>query len=193
MTAAPEWMLAPRPGGWYAEDLDQLPEAPRHVELIDGALAFRRAPQRCWHSRLVTALALALTEQAPAGIEVELEMTIRLDKRNRTEPEVLVTTAPYAPDRTFYTPDKVLLVLEVHAPESAHRNRTLRLRKYAEAGIANYWRIEEEGGSPVVHAYELDGPTPSYALSGIYRRELHSPTPFAIKLHLDRLVPSRQS
>jgi Uma2 family endonuclease len=192
MTAVPEWMRPPRPEGWYADDLDQLAEAPRHTELIDGALVFMMFPRRAWHGRLVTALELSLSKQAPAGIEVEREMTIRLDGRNRPEPDLLVTTAPYDPDRTFYTPDQVFLVVEVVSPESAHRDRTVKLRKYAEAGIANYWRVEDEDGSPVVHAYELDGTTRSYVPAGIHRRELRSPTPFAIKLDLDRLVTGRR-
>ncbi|HEY0700606.1 MAG TPA: Uma2 family endonuclease [Micromonospora sp.] len=150
-------------------------------------------PQRAWHARLVTALVLSLMEQAPTDVEVERAMTIRLDERNRPEPDLLVTTAPYDPDRTFYTPDQVLLVVEVVSPESAHRDRTVKLRKYAEAGIANYWRVEDEAGSPVVHAYELDGPTRSYAPTGIHHHELRTPTPFAIELDLDKLVPGRRS
>jgi hypothetical protein len=87
MTTVPEWMRPPRPEGWQADDLDRLAEAPRHTELIDGALVFMMSPRlfmmsprRAWHGRLVTALVLALTEQAPAGIEVEREMTIRSSK-----------------------------------------------------------------------------------------------------------------
>jgi Uma2 family endonuclease len=193
MTAVPEWMRPPRPEGWYADDLDRLPEAPRHTELIDGALVFMRSPQRSWHARIVTALVLSLAEQAPADIEVEREMTIRLDRRNRPEPDALVTTASYEPNRTFYTPDQVLLVVEVVSPESAHRDRTVKLRKYAEAGITNYWRVEEEDAAPVVHAYELDGPTRSYAPTGLHRHELRTATPFAIFLDLDGLVPARKS
>ncbi|GAB3815885.1 Uma2 family endonuclease [Micromonospora zhanjiangensis] len=193
MTAVPEWMRPPRPEGWLADDLDHLPQAPRHTELIDGALVFMLSPQRSWHARIVTALVLSLAEQAPAGIEVEREMTIRLDEWNRPEPDVLVTTAPYDPDRTCYTPEQVLLVVEVVSPESAHRDRTVKLRKYAEAGIGHYWRVEDEGGSPVVHAYELDGPTLSYAPTGIHRQELCSSAPFPIKLDLNRLVPGRRS
>ena len=150
-------------------------------------------PQRSRHARLVTTLARSLIEQAPAGIEVEQEMTIRLDELNRLEPDLLLTTAPYAPDRTFYMPDEVLLVVEAVSPESAHRDRNVKLRKYAEAGIANYWRVEDEDGSPVVHAYELDGPTRSYVPTGIHRHELRTTTPFAIKLDLDGLVPGRKS
>jgi Uma2 family endonuclease len=192
MTAVPEWMRPPRPEGWYSEDLDKIAEAPRHTELIDGALVFMMFPQRVWHARMITALVNSLTEQAPAGIEVDREITIRLDKWNRPEPDLLVTTALYDPSRTFYTPEETLLVVEVVSPESAHRDRTVKLHKYAEARIANYWRIEDEAGSPVVHAYELDVPTRSYVPTGIHRHELHTTTPFAIKLDLDGLVPGRK-
>ncbi|MDP9797711.1 Uma2 family endonuclease [Catenuloplanes nepalensis] len=193
MTAVPEWMRPPRPEGWFADDLDELPQAPRHTELIDGALVFMMSPQRAWHARLVTALVLALAEQAPPGVEVEREMTIRLDERNRPEPDLLATTAAYDPDRTFFEPAVVLLVAEVVSPESAHRDRTVKLRKYAEAGIGHYWRIEDEDGAPVVHAYELDGPTRSYAPTGIFRHELRSTTPFPVTIDLDRLLPGRTS
>jgi len=193
MTAVPEWMRPPRPEGWYSDDLDKLAEAPRHTELIDGALVFRMSLQRVWHARMITALVKSLTDQAPAGIEVDHEMTIRLDRWNRPEPDLLATTAPYDPYRTFYTPEETLLVVEVVSPESAHRDRTVKLRKYAEAGIANYWRVEEEDLAPVIHAYERDEPTRSYVPTAVYRHELHTTTPFAIKLDLDGLVPGRKS
>lgn len=193
MSAVPEWMRPPRLEGWFADDLDHLAEAPRHTELIDGALVFMMSPQRAWHSRVVSALLFALAKQAPAGVEVEREMTIRLDPRNRPEPDLLATKAPYYdPDRTFYTPDQVLLVVEVVSPESAHRDRTVKLRKYAETGIANYWRVEEEEGAPVIHTYELDGPTQLYAPTGIHRHELRLTRPFAITIDLDKLVPGRK-
>jgi Uma2 family endonuclease len=192
MTALPEWMHPPRPEGWYAEDLDRLAEAPRHTELIDGALVFMMSPQRSWHGRLVTSLAVLLSEQAPTGLEVEREMTIRLDERSRPEPDLLVTTASYDPDRTWYAPETVLLVIEVVSPESAHRDRTVKLRKYAEAGITHYWRIEEEDETPVVHSYELDGPTRAYAPTGIYREKLRTFKPFEIELDLHQLVPGRK-
>jgi Uma2 family endonuclease len=191
MSAVPEWMRPPRFDGWHADDLDHLPRAPRHTELIDGALVFRASPQRAWHSRTVSALLFALTEQAPAGVEVEREMTIRLDRWNRPEPDLLATTAPYDPARTFHTPEDTLLVVEVVSPESAHRDRTVKLHKYAAAGIGNYWRIEDEDGSPVVHVYELDGPTRSYVPTGIHRHELSTTTPFAVTIDLDGLLPGR--
>src|SRR3954447_20193814 len=98
MTALPDWMRPPRAEGWLADDLDRLPEAPRHTELIDGALVFMMSPQRSWHGRVVTALTVQLAAAAPDGFEVEREMTIRLDDRNRPEPDLLVSTTAYDPD-----------------------------------------------------------------------------------------------
>ncbi|MEV7870255.1 Uma2 family endonuclease [Streptomyces sp. NPDC088124] len=192
MTALPDWMRPPRAEGWLAEDLDRLPEAPRHTELIDGALVFMMSPQRWWHGHLVTMLTVALMEQAPADVRVGREMTIKLDQRNRPEPDLVVTTAEFESDRTWFAPDEVLLAVEVVSPESAHRDRTVKLRKYAEAGIPHYWRIEDEDGAPVVHVYELDGPTASYVPVGIFRDSLRRPVPFEISLDLEKLAPPRR-
>ncbi|MGC4949126.1 Uma2 family endonuclease [Streptomyces sp. DT224] len=192
MTALPDWMRPPRAEGWYAEDLDRLPEAPRHTELIDGALVFSGSPQRWWHGHLVTMLTVALMEQAPAGVRVGREMTIRLDQRNRPEPDLLVTTADFDGDRTWFAPDEVRLAVEVVSPESAHRDRTVKLRKYAAAGIPHYWCIEDEDGAPVVHVYELDGPTATYVPVGIFRGSLTRPVPFEIDLDLAKLAPPRR-
>ncbi len=88
------------------------------------------------------------------------------------------------------------LVVEVVSPESAHRDRTVKLRKYrtyAEAGIPHYWCIEDEDGAPAVHVYELDGPTRSYAPAGLFRGTLQRPLPFEISLDLGRLTPPRSS
>ncbi|TRV77818.1 Uma2 family endonuclease [Streptomyces sp. 130] len=192
MTALPDWMRPPRAEGWDAEDLDRLPGAPRHIELIDGAVVFRRSPQRWWHGHLVTMLTVALMEQAPADVRVGREMTVELDQRNRPEPDLLVTTADFDGDRTWFAPDEVRLAVEVVSPESAHRDRTVKLRKYAEAGIPHYWCIEDEDGAPVVHVYELDGPTATYVPVGIFRGSLTRPVPFEIDLDLAKLAPPRR-
>lgn len=132
-------------------------------------------------------------EQAPADVRVGREMTIRLDQRNRPEPDLLVTTADFDGDRTWFAPDEVRLVIEVVSPESAHRDRTVKLRKYAEAGLPHYWRIENEDGAPVVHAYELDEPTGAYAPVGIFRDSLQRPVPFEISRDLEKLAPPRRT
>ncbi|MFJ9518747.1 Uma2 family endonuclease [Kitasatospora sp. NPDC101801] len=192
MSVLPDWMYPPREEGWFAEDLDSLTEAPRHTELIDGALIFMMSPQRAWHSRVVSGLTFELQLQAPDGIDVEREMTIRLDPRNRPEPDLLVVDAEYRRSRTWFAPDEVLLVVEVVSPESEHRDRTVKHRKYAEAGIPHYWRIEEEGDGVVAHVYELDLATATYFTVGIFRGKLERPVPFPVTLDLDTLERSRR-
>jgi Uma2 family endonuclease len=190
-TDLPDWMRPPRAEGWFAEDLDRLPKAPRHTELIDGALVFTMAPQRSWHRRVVSRLTTALGDQAPDGVEVSREMTVRLDARNRPEADVLVSSTSFAPDRTWFEASDVLLTVEVVSPESAFRDRTVKLRKYAAAGIRHYWLVEDEdeADGPVVHVYELDEPTRSYAPTGLFRDSLHVALPFEIDIDLAKLMP----
>jgi Uma2 family endonuclease len=125
-------------------------------------------------------------------MEVEREMTVRPDRRNRPEPDVLVATAAYDPDRTCFAPQEVALVVEVVASESAERDRGVKLRKYAEAGIPHYWCVEGADSLPAVHVYELDGPTPAYAPAGIFRERLTRSVPFRIDVDLRGLVPARR-
>jgi Uma2 family endonuclease len=186
----PDWMIPPRPSGWEADDLDRLPQAPRHTELIDGALIFMRAPQRSWHSRLVENMTFALRQAAPAGFEVEREMTVRLDNKSRPEPDILVTTAAYDPDRTWYAPDEVALVVEAVSEESADRDRSLKPFKYAQAKIMHFWRVEDEGGAPAVHTYELDTMTSTYVPTSIHRDRLKTSVPFPLDIDLSTLVPT---
>lgn len=116
-------------------------------------------------------------------------MTVRLDNKSRPEPDILVTTAAYEPDRTWYAPDDVTLVIEVVSEESADRDRSLKPFKYAQAKIAHFWRIEDEGGAPAVHTYELDLMTSTYVPTGIHRNRLKTSAPFDLDIGLTGLVP----
>jgi Uma2 family endonuclease len=189
MTTLPDWMSPPRPEGWFAEDLDSLPDAPRHTELIDGALVFMVSPQRHWHRRVINRLDSTLSEQAPEGVVIDSEMTIRLDDRNRPEPDVIASTASVGPNATWYEAADVVLAVEVVSPESEHRDLTVKPHKYAGAGIRHFWRIEDEDGnaSTVVHVYELDDMTHTYAPVGIFREILKIDRPFPIELDVQAL------
>lgn len=118
-----------------------------HTELINGTLV-PGPPQRSGHSRVVTALTSTLMNQAPMSMEIERDMTLRLDARNHLVPDLLATPLPYDANRTWYAPADVRLVVEVVSPDSARRDRTVKPRAYAEAGIPHYWRVEDEEGAP---------------------------------------------
>ncbi|MFE3659542.1 Uma2 family endonuclease [Streptomyces sp. NPDC059165] len=180
----------PRPpaGGWTADDLDRLPDLPPHTELIDGSLVLV-SPQTRFHSRVIHFLVRALTRQAPEHLEAIGEMTVRLDDRNRPEPDVLVVPvdADTGPRQTWFRPEDVVLVVEVVSDDSVERDREVKPRKYARAGVVHYWRVEEDDGLPVVYVYELDPATASYGLTGIHHKQLTLDLPFPLDIDLTAL------
>jgi Uma2 family endonuclease len=182
-------MYPPRESGWEADDLDLLPsEAPRHTELLDGALIFNMSPQRSWHDRVTRRLTAALEDSAPEGWTVEAQMTIKLNRRNRPEPDVILASVPYVPERTRFLPDEVELVVEVVSAESEDRDRRYKPALYSDAGIRHLWRIEDEQGLPVVHTYELDDTTRTYVATGVHREQLSVRVPMMIDIRLDALA-----
>ncbi|MGI5470395.1 Uma2 family endonuclease [Streptomyces sp. CA-132043] len=180
-----EWPRPPE-GGWTADDLDRLPNLPPHTELIDGSLVFM-SPQTRFHSRTMRLLENALLAQLPDGLDVDREMTIKLDDKNRPEPDVVVYREEGVTDdadQTWYAPENVVLAVEVVSADSRERDREVKPHKYARAGVAHFWRVEKNDGLPVVYVYELDPATKVYALSGIHHNRLKLATPFPIDIDL---------
>lgn len=196
MTSALEYWPSPPPWGWTSDDLDHLPpygpngepDFFKHVELIDGVLVFM-SPRKRFHEWVLFGLRVGINAQAPERFKAVTQMDVWLGPRTRPCPDVLVTDAAVAADRdrTFYRPDEVHLVVEVASPESIDRDRDLKPRKYAAAGIPHFWRIEENDGRPVAYVYELDPATATYALTGIHHGRLKVPVPFPIELDLENL------
>lgn len=185
MQATVNWPQPP-PDGYTAEDLDRIADLPPHTELIDGSLVFV-TPQREFHSLTLDLLVDALRHSAPKGTRVRREMSLILDARQRPEPDIVVMTADAVTggDRTAYTSEAVVLVVEVVSPESATRDRERKPQLYARAGIRHHWRIENDGRNrPVVYVYDLDPGTRAYALVGIFSRRLQLAVPFDVDIDL---------
>ncbi|MFD9319055.1 Uma2 family endonuclease [Streptomyces sp. NPDC060053] len=179
-----EWARPPE-GGWTAEDLDRLPNLPPHTELIDGSLVFV-SPQTRFHMRTLRLLERTLLEQAPDKFDIDREFTVRLDRRNRPEPDILVVRADAdtGPLQTWLHPDDVVLAVEIVSADSEERDRKVKPPKYASAGIPHYWRVEESDGLPVVYVYELDPATGAYGLTGIHHDLLKLTEPFPLTVDL---------
>ncbi|MFJ7245226.1 Uma2 family endonuclease [Kitasatospora sp. NPDC098652] len=184
----PDW-LRPPVGGYTAEDLDRLPDLPPHTELIDGSLIFV-SPQTMFHMSTLRILEWALVAAVPPGWAVWREMTVTLNRRNRLEPDLLIVdkranTSPKGRKVTSCQPEDVLLAVEVVSEESQERDRDTKPRKYAAAGIAHFWRVEDDDeGRPVVYVYELDPATRAYGLTGIYHKQLKVDRPFPVEVDL---------
>lgn len=188
MTSLPEWLYPGPENGWTADDLDALPpDAPRRVELIDGALVLR-SPQRsstCWSSICSPTRRPAFAHAA--GLTVVREMTVKLGLRQRPEPDVMVVADDALDDldRTYYLPEDVRLVVEVVSPDSEDRDRFTKPIKYAEAGIRFLWRVERDGRRPVVYTYELDPSIRAYVPTGVHHGRLRTDIGFDVDLGLD--------
>ncbi|CAM3905293.1 Uma2 family endonuclease [Nocardiopsis rhodophaea] len=180
------WPVPP-PEGYTADDLDRIPDLPPHTELIDGSLVFV-SPQMLFHMQVVDLLKDKLRRQAPTRLRVRREMTVTLGKRQRPEPDVLVVRKDAAEDEGAATSDylreAVELAVEVVSPESEERDRERKPQLYAKAGIPHFWRVENDGGMPVVYVYELDPATQAYVATGIYRDRLKLTVPFDIDIDL---------
>ncbi|MFC0544358.1 Uma2 family endonuclease [Kutzneria chonburiensis] len=195
MTVELQWPYVP-PDGWTAADLDQLNldgpygelDALKHIELVDGELIVK-SPQTEFHRRVILRLGLELERQIPDEFAATTEMDIVLGERQRPCPDVSVVTAIAASDldRTYYAPEDVLLVVEVVSKSSEIRDRETKPRRYAEAGLRHFWRVENDGGRPVVYVYELDPATRSYSLTGIFHDRLKTTVPFPIDISLTDL------
>ncbi|MEU3169031.1 Uma2 family endonuclease [Streptosporangium sp. NPDC006930] len=183
----PRWVFPPKEG-FSAEDLDRLRGIPPHTELIDGTLVFV-SPQTRFHSLIVDLLIYTLRQAVPSGLRVRREMTVTLGKRQRPEPDLVVTRVDGDLDlkQTTYQPADVVLAVEVVSAESEIRDRERKPVLYAQAGIDHFWRVEEKDGRPVVYVYELDPATKAYALMGIHHDRLKVSVPFDVDVDLTEI------
>ncbi|WP_037605129.1 Uma2 family endonuclease [Streptacidiphilus rugosus] len=183
-TNTPTWPVPP-PGGWTSADLDRLPDLPPHTELLDGNLVFR-SPQRNFHNYAINLLQCGLLATRPVDLAVIGEMTVTLGKRDRPEPDLMVVPRAAVIDdqQSDYQPKDVLLAVEVVSPDSVERDREVKPRKYAGAGVRHYWRVENEKGELAVYVYERDVATGAYQPAGIHRGRLTLDLPFPIDIDL---------
>jgi hypothetical protein len=85
------WPIPPAEG-YFAVDLDTIPDLPRHTEPIDGSLVIA-GRHAIFHMRTLGALELALTGQAPGEYEAVRGMTVTLGPKQRPEPDLMIVWA----------------------------------------------------------------------------------------------------
>ncbi|MDL4819971.1 Uma2 family endonuclease [Actinomadura opuntiae] len=116
------------------------------------------------------------------------EMTIRLASDQAPEPDISVFKVEADQRRRAYLlPDEVVLAVEVVSPDSRMRDRDVKPRRYAAAGIKHFWRVEEDGDRTVVYVYEIDPAAKAYFLTGIYHDRLKVTVPFDIEIDLEAI------
>ncbi|MCR5811130.1 MAG: Uma2 family endonuclease [Lachnospiraceae bacterium] len=146
-------------GEYTLDDYYALPDE-RRVELIDGVFYDMSAPAVI-HQKILGELFLLFRECTDAH-EGECEVylspcDVRLDRDNKTmvQPDLLVICEAYdlSAKRFEGAPD---LVLEILSPSTRSKDMLLKLYKYQNAGVKEYWIVDPDHETVMVYDFRED-------------------------------------
>ena len=136
------------------EDYFNLPDDKR-AELIDGVF-YDMAQPSVWHQRVIGFIHFILLSYvrgkggkclpllSPIGVQLDM------DEKTVVEPDVVVVCDPNkVHDRVIYgAPD---WVMEVVSPSSKKRDYIIKLYKYQNAGVKEYWIVDRKQARVTVY------------------------------------------
>ena len=146
------------------DDYYALPDE-RRVELIDGVIYDMAAPSAI-HQRILGDLYVLFRECADKyGMPCEVFLSpfdVHLDKDNYTmvQPDLLAVcgeTDEEIETRYEGAPD---LVVEILSPSSRLKDQVLKLYKYHNAGVREYWIVDPKFRTVTVHCFENEDYAP---------------------------------
>lgn len=170
-------MALPRGIRFKADDIWDTPDDGKRYEVIDGGL-YVTPPPGWGHQRGLSRLHLRVGQYVydnQLGEVVEAPVGVVLDEENGVEPDLVYVSRArlhLVTERgVMGAPD---LVVEVLSPRTQARDRGIKMRRYAAAGVPHYWlydyrrrhltayRLGEQG-------YELIG---TYGPGEVFRPDL---------------------
>ena len=182
---APAWMHTQITAEQYDSWSD---EQCAGIEIVDGMVVVSPGASKRLN-RLARILANALDAAAGQTWNADTDFDVRLQDVPLTNrhPDVVVyrsSTIDVTPSR----PEHVLLVVEVVSPGSETTGRTVKVDRYAKAGIAFYWRIEQAAtGVPLVYTYILDPASRTYRDGEVFTGTVKASVPFLVEIDLSTL------
>ena len=137
------------------DDYYALPDDQR-VELIDGVIYDMTAPT-VTHQTLALETALRFREcikkhDMPCRAVIA-PLDVRLDEDNKTvvQPDVVVYCGKdRAEDQKLWIPE---LTVEVMSPSTRKKDLTIKLEKYSQAGVREYWIVDPENEKVLVYDF----------------------------------------
>jgi Uma2 family endonuclease len=128
------------------QDYLNLPED-RRYEILDGDLLMSPSPTER-HQRLLLELALILTtfvKKHQLGRVYVAPFDVVLSETDVVQPDILFVSA----DRASIVGEKAVrgapdLVVEVLSPATAERDRTVKAKLYARAGVRELWLVDPD-------------------------------------------------
>ena len=163
-------LIKKAPGEYTAEDYFNLPDDQR-AELIDGNFYDMATPTTIHqaiaglvHARILTFIegkgGSCMPFMSPIGVQLDR------DKKTIVEPDVVILCdlKKFRRRVIFGAPD---FVLEVLSPSTRRKDLTLKLYKYSNAGVREYWIIDPYKSSLLVYDFaNNDGMPELMPLSG---------------------------
>ncbi len=120
------------------------------VELIDGDIV-EMTPIGAPHARCVMFLTDVFVRRLEGRAVVSPQNSVRLHRRTEPQPDIILLRPPLARyAKTIPGPGDALLVVEV-ADTSQHRDRVIKLPRYAAAGVREVWIVDLGAGVVDVH------------------------------------------
>ncbi len=144
-------------GGNTINDYYSLPDEAR-LELIDGKFYDMAAPT--WiHQRVRDLIYFQLQkhvyENKGPCIPITSPLDVQLDRDDKTmlQPDILVVCdkEKIRNNRVYGAPD---MVVEILSPSNWYNDMVLKLRKYKQAGVREYWIVNPEKKSVLVYDFE---------------------------------------
>ena len=154
----------PRQGTYTLDDYYALPDE-RRVELIDGVIYDMSCPLRV-HQAILGQLHLQLAPCVEEHPECELFFApadVRLDNDNRTilQPDLYIVCGKEETDkrRLNGAPD---FIIEILSPSNRKHDMVLKLNKYQNAGVREYWIVDPQNLKIIVYDFTEDIDIESY-------------------------------
>ena len=173
-----------RNASYTIEDVLKLPEDTPRVELLDGVMVVVPSPTGM-HQNIANLLWLWFRQHAPLSLEPLTAVGVAVSHQNTFEPDVLLLRGPIDQQSHYYSPNQVLIAVEVVSPSTRRRDRFQKPNDYADAGIAHYWRIEQNP----IHIFAYDLVDDRYELVGDSDELLALTKPFDIELAIRDITP----
>lgn len=151
------YRIGKRQGEYTMEDYRLIPED-RRVELIDGVIYDMDAPTNI-HQQIAGEIHAILRDYvrrnkgqcivSVAPTDVQLDC----DEKTMVQPDVMVTCdrEKVLPSHMYGAPD---LVVEILSESTRKRDGGLKLGKYSQAGVREYWMVDPVKKKIVVYDFE---------------------------------------
>lgn len=149
--------LEKRQGKYTREDLERLPDGQR-AELIDGVIYDMSSPSPLHQligGQIFRAFSDYIERKKGFCVPVFAPLDVQLDCDDRTmvQPDVLIVC-----DREKFQKGIVLgapdLVVEILSKATRRKDMTIKVSKYAAAGVREYWIVDPDKRKVIVYEFE---------------------------------------